>query len=240
MPRRSRSATCWSSLFVASLGDVVTAVVDLGRGDAVLQLLLPAAGRHVHHRRSAQLDRARRVPRSSASSPASCRRRRGRSAQEALDRRNELTRLFDLTRDILLTTEREGALAAIARHVVAPVRARHRGDLRAGRGRRLGGSSWRRGGAAARRRRSSIARSPRPPGAVEFDARTRSYGGHREIASPPAPIALAPVRIGARAIGLLATGGRAPRAGHARRHRRHRRDRARAVAVPRGAARAPS
>src|SRR5262252_3696792 len=38
-------------------------------------------------------------------------------AREALDRRNELTRLFDLTRDILLTTEREGALSAIARHV---------------------------------------------------------------------------------------------------------------------------
>ncbi len=38
-------------------------------------------------------------------------------AQEAFDRRNELTRLFDLSRDILLTTEREGALAAIARHV---------------------------------------------------------------------------------------------------------------------------
>src|SRR5262249_57423885 len=38
-------------------------------------------------------------------------------AREALERRNELTRLFDLTRDILLTTEREGALAAIARHV---------------------------------------------------------------------------------------------------------------------------
>ena len=38
-------------------------------------------------------------------------------AQEALDRRNELTRLFDLTRDILLTTQREGAVAAIARHV---------------------------------------------------------------------------------------------------------------------------
>jgi len=37
--------------------------------------------------------------------------------QEALERRNELTRLFDVTRDILLTTEREGALEAIARHV---------------------------------------------------------------------------------------------------------------------------
>ena len=36
---------------------------------------------------------------------------------EAMERRRELTRLFDLTRDILLTTERDGALAAIARHV---------------------------------------------------------------------------------------------------------------------------
>jgi len=33
-------------------------------------------------------------------------------AREALDRRNELTRLFDLTRDILLTTEREGTSRA--------------------------------------------------------------------------------------------------------------------------------
>ena len=46
---------------------------------------------------------------------------------------------------------------------------------------------------------------------MEFDARTRAYGGHREVASSAGPITLAPVRIGTRAIGLLATGGRAAR-----------------------------
>src|SRR5439155_2219672 len=50
-------------------------------------------------------------------------------------------------------------------------------------------------------------------GTIEFDARTRSYGGHRDALSPSGPIALAPVRIGARTIGMLATGGRRLEAG---------------------------
>jgi two-component system sensor histidine kinase KdpD len=128
-------------------------------------------------------------------------------AQEALDRRNELTRLFDLTRDILLTTQREGAVAAIARHVsrrfeldtvaiCVPSAA--------------GGWRIEHGGPAA----PALAASDldvafaAATGTVEFDARTRSYGGQREVASSAGPIALAPVRIGARATGLLATGGR--------------------------------
>jgi two-component system sensor histidine kinase KdpD len=44
---------------------------------------------------------------------------------------------------------------------------------------------------------------------MEFDARTRTYGGQREIASDVGAIAIAPVRIGARTIALFATGGRA-------------------------------
>ena len=128
-------------------------------------------------------------------------------AQEALDRRNELTRLFDLTRDILLTTERDGALAAIARHVArrfeldtaaicVPAPA--------------GGWTIDHGGAAA----PDLAAADldrafaSATGAIEFDARTRSYGGHREIASATGPLILTPVRIGAKTIGLLATGGR--------------------------------
>jgi two-component system sensor histidine kinase KdpD len=133
-------------------------------------------------------------------------------AQEALDRRNELTRLFDLTRDTLLTTEREGALAAIARHVSR----RFELDTVAICVPAAGGG-WRieHGGAAS------------PPlaapdldrafaaaaGAVEFDARTRSYSGHREVASAMGPITLAPVRIGSRAVALLATAGRPLEAG---------------------------
>ena len=38
-------------------------------------------------------------------------------AREAIARRNEVSRLFDLTRDVLLTTETSGALDALARHV---------------------------------------------------------------------------------------------------------------------------
>src|SRR5688572_21382084 len=38
-------------------------------------------------------------------------------AREAIARRNEVTRLFDLTRDVLLTTETAGAIDILARHV---------------------------------------------------------------------------------------------------------------------------
>ncbi|HTI39740.1 MAG TPA: DUF4118 domain-containing protein [Vicinamibacterales bacterium] len=129
-------------------------------------------------------------------------------AQEALDRRNEVTRLFDLTRDILLTTEREGALAAIARHVARRFELDvvticvPQSD---------GGWQIHQGGAVA----PEIATAELDRtfaaggGSMEFDARTRTYGGHREIASNGGTIALAPVRIGARTIALLATGGRA-------------------------------
>jgi two-component system sensor histidine kinase KdpD len=133
-------------------------------------------------------------------------------AQEALDRRNELTRLFDLTRDILLTTAREGALAAIARHVAR----RFELDMVAICVPQPGGG-WgvHHGGAAS----SDIAAGDldrafaAAAGTIEFDARTRAYGGHRELPSPIGPITLAPVRLGAGTIGLLATGGRPLEAG---------------------------
>jgi two-component system sensor histidine kinase KdpD len=128
-------------------------------------------------------------------------------AWEAMDRRRELARLFDLTRDILLTTEREGALAIIARHaarrfeldvvaICVPEEA--------------GGWGVHHGGMSA----------PDIPsgeldlafaavsGTIEFDARTRAYGGHRDIPSPAGPITLAPVRIGSHTAGILATAGR--------------------------------
>src|SRR6187200_2532916 len=37
--------------------------------------------------------------------------------REAIARRNEVTRLFDLTRDVLLTTETAGAIDVLARHI---------------------------------------------------------------------------------------------------------------------------
>jgi two-component system sensor histidine kinase KdpD len=127
-------------------------------------------------------------------------------AREALDRRNELTRLFDLTRDILLTTERKGALAAIARHVA------RRFELDVVAICVPGAGSWHvhQGGANA----PSIAAADldrafaASAGVMEFDARTRAYGGHSAVVADETPITLAPIRIGSRTTGLLATGGR--------------------------------
>lgn len=127
-------------------------------------------------------------------------------AREALDRRNELTRLFDLTRDILLTTEREAALEAIARHVA------RRFELATVAICVSSAGAWQihQGGEAA----PAIPPAELDPafaaaaGVMEFDARTRAYGGYREITSGDGALTLTPVRIGSRAIGLLATGGR--------------------------------
>ena len=127
-------------------------------------------------------------------------------AKEALDRRNELTRLFDLTRDILLTTEREGALAAIARHVAR----RFELDTVAICVPASQGWDVHQGGAAA----PSIPAADldrafaASAGVMEFDARTRAYGGHSDVIADGAPLTLAPIRIGSRTTGLLATGGR--------------------------------
>src|SRR5215469_11293332 len=102
-------------------------------------------------------------------------------AQEALERRNELTRLFDLTRDILLTTEQEGALAAIARHVAR----RFELDRVAIAVPARDGWHVHQGGAGnAVLTTSDLDRAfAASAGVMEFDARTRAYGGHREVAS---------------------------------------------------------
>jgi two-component system, OmpR family, sensor histidine kinase KdpD len=198
-------------LFVASLGDVVIAgVTSVAAMLCFNYFFLPPVGNftiadpHNWIALGAFLVVSVVASRLSASARS--------KAQEALDRRNELTRLFDLTRDILLTTERDGALVAIARHVA------RRFELDTAAICVLAPTGgWRidHGGAAtpdlaaADLDRAFAAAA----GAIEFDARSRSYGGHREIASALGPVNLTPVRIGAKAIGLLATGGRPLEAG---------------------------
>jgi len=129
-------------------------------------------------------------------------------AREALDRRNELTRLFDLTRDILLTTEREGAIRATARHIarrfeltqvtICLPSPEHGWDLHGG------GEDQPEIPSGELDRALAAAR-----GALEFDARTRTYGGHRQITTPGGtPLQLVPIRLGVKATGLLAVGGR--------------------------------
>ena len=194
------------TLFVASLGDVVVAVVTSGMATLCFNFFfLPPVGTltiaDAHNWVALFSFLVVSIVASRLSTTARVR------AQEALDRRNEVTRLFDLTRDILLTTEREGALAAIARHVAR----RFELDIVAicvpqGDG---GWQISQGGGVAAETASADLDRAfAAGGGAMEFDARTRTYGGHREIGSEAGPIALAPVRIGARTIALLATAGR--------------------------------
>jgi len=129
-------------------------------------------------------------------------------AREALERRNELTRLFDVTRDILLTTERDGAIAATARHVARRFELESVAICLPS---IAGGWQVHRGGADAptidERELDRALASAR--GTLEFDATTRAYGGQRTLATGThALVHLVPIRLGTRAIGLLAVGGR--------------------------------
>ena len=72
-------------------------------------------------------------------------------ARDAIARRNEVTRLFDLTRDVLLTTETAGAIDVLARHVARRFELAQGRDLPARRP-RLAHLPGRQRGARARRR----------------------------------------------------------------------------------------
>src|SRR5688572_9529756 len=97
-------------------------------------------------------------------------------ARDAIARRNEVTRLFDLTRDVLLTTETAGAIDVLARHVarrfelarIAVCLPDDQGWLIYQGGRTelvLDVSTL-----------NTALRQAR--GTLEFDARQRAYGGH--------------------------------------------------------------
>jgi two-component system sensor histidine kinase KdpD len=127
-------------------------------------------------------------------------------ASEAIARRNEVTRLFDLTRDVLLTTEAEGAIDALARHVARrfeltrvaiclPVD--HGWRIHQGGGEEVRVDSDALDDALAKARRT-----------VTTDAHLRGYAGHVQIAGDTGGILILPLRHGPKTIGLLA--GSAP------------------------------
>ena len=123
--------------------------------------------------------------------------------REAVARRNEVTRLFDLTRDVLLTTETAGAVEVLARHVA------RRFELPTVAICLPSDHGWQiyQGGAQdvsvdPAELNSALARAR---GALEFDARRRAYGGTVH-AGAHGEVALVPLRQGTKAIGLLAAG----------------------------------
>jgi len=124
-------------------------------------------------------------------------------AREAIARRNEVTRLFDLTRDVLLTTETAGAIEALVRHVA------RRFELTKVAICVPGENGWRiyHGGVG-----DPIAIDPnvldrvlaQARGTLEFDALRRAYGGHTQLTLDSETVSIVPLRHGTRAEGLLA------------------------------------
>ena len=122
-------------------------------------------------------------------------------ARDAIARRNEVTRLFDLTRDVLLTTETAGAVDVLARHVA------RRFELARVAVCLPGEQGWRihQGGAEALALdigslNTALAKAR---GMLEFDARQRAYGGHVRVGEQH-EIVIVPLRHGTKAVGLLA------------------------------------
>jgi two-component system sensor histidine kinase KdpD len=122
-------------------------------------------------------------------------------ASEAIASRNEVTRLFDLTRDVLLTTETTGAIDALARHVARRFElpkiaiclpTDHGWRVHQGGSTDVSIDTLTLNMALARAR-----------GTVEYDARQRAYGGHVRIGGDRGYM-LVPLRHGTKAVGLLA------------------------------------
>jgi two-component system sensor histidine kinase KdpD len=122
-------------------------------------------------------------------------------AREAIARRNEVTRLFDLTRDVLLTTQTAGAIEILAQHVA------RRFELA-----RIaiclpGDHGWRvhQGGDEELVIGHDILNTAfaKARGTLEFDARQRAYGGHVRVGAQQEVVVI-PLRHGTNAIGLLA------------------------------------
>lgn len=122
-------------------------------------------------------------------------------AREAIARRNEVTRLFDLTRDVLLTTETAGAIDILARHVA------RRFDLSTVAICLPSDHGWQihQGGSDDVAIDQGVLNTAlaKARGTIEFDAYQRAYGGHTRTGENNA-VTIVPLRHGTKAIGLLA------------------------------------
>jgi two-component system sensor histidine kinase KdpD len=130
---------------------------------------------------------------------------------EALGRRDELARLFDLSREVLVMTDSREAISVLARSVS------RRFDLefvaialpRAG--------DWDVFEAGAQTiqldRRELTNAFATAQTSLEFDAYARTYAGHRTWTVDGRAVRIVPLRVGTKPIGLLAAAGRPIEAG---------------------------
>ena len=122
-------------------------------------------------------------------------------AREAIARRNEVTRLFDLTRDVLLTTETAGAIEALARHVARRFElSRVAICLPADHGWQIHQGGSEEVAIDVDVLNTALAKAR---GTLEFDAYQRAYGGHVRVGEEN-EVSIVPLRHGTKAVGLLA------------------------------------
>jgi two-component system, OmpR family, sensor histidine kinase KdpD len=128
-------------------------------------------------------------------------------AQEAIERRQELAHLFDLSRDVLLTTDSREAIPQLARHVARRFSLDHVSICLPDAG---GWQMYGSGDVQLSLDREALQTAlSEATQTLEFDARARTYSGHRMIQVDGVPVRLVPLRLGARPIGLLAVAGSA-------------------------------
>jgi two-component system sensor histidine kinase KdpD len=128
-------------------------------------------------------------------------------AREAMARRDEVARLFDLSRDVLLMTDSREALSHLARTIG------RRFDLEYVAVLLPSATGWTvaEGSGQPREldRRELDSAMAAAETRLEFDAYERTYAGHRQVATERGPVRLVPLRVGAKPVGLLAAAGRA-------------------------------
>ena len=124
--------------------------------------------------------------------------------REAIARGNEVTRLFDLTRDVLLTTETATAMDIIARQVA------RRFELTRVAIALPADDGWRvyQGGTSDVPIEVDVLNTAlaKARGTLEFDAHQRAYGGHVHVGDAQTGVTIVPLRHGVKAMGLLAAG----------------------------------
>jgi two-component system sensor histidine kinase KdpD len=122
--------------------------------------------------------------------------------REAIASRNEVTRLFDLTRDVLLTTDTASAIEALARHVARRFELSRVAICLPS---NHGWTTYQGGGEDLAIEDSVLNTAlAKARGTLEFDARQRAYGGHLRVGTEANPVTVVPLRHGTRAVGLLA------------------------------------
>ena len=130
---------------------------------------------------------------------------------EAVGRRDELARLFDLSRDVLMMTDSREALAILARAIA------RRFDLEYVAVAVPRDSEWDVYDAGVQtialdtRQLSNAFATAQT--VLEFDAYARTYAGHRTMTVDGHEVRLVPLRVGTRPIGILAAAGRPVEAG---------------------------